>query len=115
MIVVTLFCSKDGSVQEIKANGHARFAEKGRDIVCASVTVLLRTAGILFSELCESGKIEFSAEAEQRGNLAFRVKKISKDEFLSERIFAVLDFVRAGIKSLASEYPEFVRFVEEKE
>lgn len=43
MITVTVW-RKDGEIRGIESQGHAGFAEEGRDIICAAVSVLLVTA-----------------------------------------------------------------------
>ncbi len=40
MITVTVW-KKDGEFYKIESSGHAGFAEKGRDIICAAVSALL--------------------------------------------------------------------------
>ncbi|MDE5614650.1 MAG: ribosomal-processing cysteine protease Prp, partial [Treponemataceae bacterium] len=49
MTTVTLVCGKDGAFRSCEAAGHAGFAAKGSDIVCAAVTILLRTAADVLS------------------------------------------------------------------
>lgn len=117
MVVVTLACREDGVVQDCKANGHAGFAGRGDDIVCAAVTVLLRTAGTLLSELSESGAVGFGAEARRRGELSLHVEADAArgNVRAEERLRCIADFIRAGIGSLEAEHPECVRLVETRE
>ena len=44
MTEVVLVCGREGEFRRVSASGHASFAARGKDIVCAAETVLLRTA-----------------------------------------------------------------------
>ena len=88
-----------------KAEGHALFDKKGRDIVCAAVTVLLRTA----ARTLESKKdIAFEGGASKRGELFFEARA-DGDLAKAELKFAA-DFLKKGFESLAKEFAQNVRF-----
>ncbi len=114
MIIVELSCSSSGAVKKCQVNGHARFAKKGNDIVCAAVTVLLRTACALLSSLCEKCEKEervcFKSEANRRGELSFCVDFENGEisPLVEERLRCIADFIRMGIESLQKEFPENV-------
>lgn len=112
MTVVTLFTGKNGVLKECKANGHAGFSKKGTDIVCSAVTILLRTAVELLSQMKD---VKLSTEAFPRGTLAFLVEmKESCLDFETEsRLRCIADFLRQGFASLAKEFPENLCFSEE--
>ena len=86
MTEVLLVCSKDGCFKSVSASGHAGFASKGKDIVCAAESMLLRTAMevleqtenvALESDVSERGKLFFSAECKDSSKDAFAEKKIT--------------------------------------
>ena len=116
MIVVNLFCREDGVVKECRANGHAFFSSKGSDIVCAAVTILLKTAVSLVFELSKSGEIKVEADLSRRGNLAFRVDFLNEaSEKTQERLRCIADFVRSGVSSIEKEFPKNVHLIEERD
>ena len=65
-----MVCGNDGALKSLKAFGHASFAEKGKDIVCAAESIILGTS----VELLQSTKgLVFNADTSTRGFLEFRV------------------------------------------
>ncbi|MDE6736147.1 MAG: ribosomal-processing cysteine protease Prp [Treponemataceae bacterium] len=101
---MTLVCSKDGAFRSCEATGHAGFAAKGSDIVCAAVTILLRTAADVLSGL---DGVVVRANMAGRGELAFTVVRAAAEK--TERLVCTADFLERGLRSLQSEYPQFVR------
>ena len=110
MTEVLLVCSKDGQFKAVSAEGHAGFAVKGSDIVCAAETVLLRTV----MEVLETDRnLVLKTEKSSRGTLALSVEDVkNEDALLKERLKCTADFLRQGLSSLASEYPQNVRLRE---
>lgn len=108
MTVVTLSCGKNG-VLKCEANGHADFSKKGTDIVCAAVTILLRTA---MQVLSHTDDVFLAADTSTRGNLAFTAEAKDGNPKAEIRLEYAADFIRDGIKSLQKEFPENVKFSE---
>jgi len=107
MTDILLVCSKEGCFKSVKASGHAGFAKKGKDIVCAAETIVLRTA----MEILEDTKgVVVNADVASRGNLAFSVEVSECSS--KERLICTADFIRKAIKSLSEEYPEYVQLRE---
>ena len=104
MTTVTLVCGKDGAFRSCEAAGHAGFAAKGSDIVCAAVTILLRTAADVLSGM---DGVVVRANTTGRGELAFAVVRAAAEK--TERLVCTADFLERGLRSLQSEYPQFVR------
>ncbi len=112
MTDVLLVCNKFGMFKSVKAKGHASYSSKGNDIVCAAITILLRTA---IDVLEKTEGISLSIDSSSRGNLAFCVedaKENTLNEVLKSRLICVGDFLRQGIKSLAQEFPKNVQLRE---
>ena len=112
MTEVLLVCGRDGCFERCKATGHASFAAKGYDIVCAAESVLLRTA---VDVLQNTGGLDVQSDSSVRGAFGFSVRVTggsSADFALAERLRCVADFIRSGIKGLESEFPENVHLQE---
>ncbi|MCH5282801.1 MAG: ribosomal-processing cysteine protease Prp [Treponema sp.] len=118
-----LLAREEGGLR-CSASGHAGFAEKGSDIVCAAVTVLLRTAMRLLSK---DAQIEFATslplcsesdlEESRRGELSFSAR-VREDLALDEKSSAKIkiaflaDYLSEGFKSLCEEFPRNVEYRE---
>lgn len=95
MIVVSV--RKDG----IEINGHAGYAEHGKDIVCAGVTALFQTLVKSIRDLtsdCISANVALGASSVTFGNL-------------SEEGRLLIDSFFIGICQIANEFPAYVRIV----
>lgn len=104
MTAVTLVCDKNGAFRSCEATGHAGFAARGSDIVCAAVTILLRTA---MDVLLGTDGVSVRADAGERGALSFAVERAAASK--TERLVCTADFLERGLRSLQAEYPQFVR------
>ena len=106
MTEVLLVCSKDGCFKSVSATGHAGFASKGKDIVCAAESMLLRTA---MEVLEQTENVALESDASERGKLFFSAEcKDSSKDAAKERLVCVADFIRQGIQDLSREYPGHV-------
>lgn len=104
MLKVT-FEQKDNNLI-LKLEGHAGYAEIGKDIVCASASILACTVA------------QFVQEAERRGDLKSTptVKLESGNAFIScepteDILFGMQDmylFAELGYEILAQNYPQYV-------
>ena len=97
MIQVLLELDEEEHLLSVEASGHANSGVKGHDIVCAAVTILLRTTVQALG----------SVQADGRGSLSFRVLKY--DETQSEKLRYAAEFLWLGITSLQNEYPQAVQ------
>lgn len=107
MTKVLLVCGEDGAFKRVSAEGHAGFAGRGKDIVCAAETMLLRTA---LDVLQKTSGVFVSADASVRGRLCYEASGSA-----TERLVCVADFIREGIKALSEEFPGNISFQEELE
>ncbi len=103
--MINVLLEKKAGLLRCKAEGHALFDQKGRDIVCAAATVLLRTAAQVLGDW---PGIAFEGAAPERGTLSFEAKA-DGGEAKAELKFAA-DFLKAGFDSLAKEFPQNVQF-----
>lgn len=104
MINVLLVKGAFEELKAVKAFGHAGFAEKGSDIVCASVTALLKAA--VLSLKAKGGILKTSVKAEQCGELSFEVISCGKEDY--PYLAALFDFLFNGLSSICKEYPSCV-------
>ena len=99
MINIEAVLEKDGTLRACKASGHAGAGRAGTDIVCAAVSVLMRTA---FKTLSEREGITVRGGAPEKGQLWLEVDYSAEGkDFLS----AVGVFLLEGIKSVEQEFP----------
>lgn len=83
----------------ITISGHAHYAEPGKDIVCAGVSVLVQTL-IQSIEEITTDKIHYDM---QPGMVHIKYGN------LSEKGTALVDSFFVGCKMIADEYPDYVR------
>lgn len=85
----------------LKINGHSGYAEKGSDIVCASISSM---SLMLVSYLDRVyGSIEFN---EEDGELIYKTRKI-----IDNHSFILIETFKHFIEDLCEQYPRNVRYV----
>ena len=87
------------SKDEIKLEGHAHYAEPGKDIVCAGVSALVQTFIQSIEELTQD-KIQYSM---QPGTVDIKFGNLSEQAQLLVSSFFV------GVEMIASEYPDNIK------
>ena len=85
MTCVHLVRSRTGQLLYCRAEGHSGYAAKGQDIVCAAVTVLLRT---VVDVLSKTDGVQLNADFTTRGLVEFAVNKTG----FSKKLDAELEF-----------------------
>lgn len=90
----------------LAVNGHAGAGPKGRDLVCAAVSVLVETLGSWVLENPEDVVKESRVMLEEGYALIEAAAWKNKLPALTER-FGLVEY---GLKKLAEQYPEFVTF-----
>jgi uncharacterized protein YsxB (DUF464 family) len=104
--VITL--DRSSLLRSLSITGHADVGPPGHDIVCAAVTVLVRTAATVLST---KPYITAAVSAPARGELYLDIAcKREGEPYLS----AVQDFLLEGLQSVAEEYPACLRLVYER-
>ncbi len=94
------FLERDGMLLGYEVSGHAGYAQKGEDIVCAAVSALTQTALIGLSEVVKA-PVDWSVD-EKKARLSARVLKSSEGAQL------ILRTLEAGLRSIAEQYPDLV-------
>ena len=97
MIVVSI------SSTDITVDGHAGYAEPGKDIICSAVTIL--TFNLIKSiESLTGDKIKYKDDTPGHINIEF--------ENLSEQSKLLIDSFFIGISEVATAYPEYVQIID---
>ena len=103
MIFVDLELEPKNALLSCRAEGHALFDVAGKDIVCAAVTMLLRTT---CEALQKSHGVEVTCEAPSRGGLEFTAEGDTMDGATRVEFAALL--LQTGVQDLQAEYPDCV-------
>lgn len=107
MISVLIERSKTGILLGVKAQGHAGYAEKGSDIVCSAVTVLIRTTLQVLSELKD---VNLKTDVSQRGLISFKILQ-GFPSSVEEKLKYAGDFLEKGLSSVQKEFPDNLELV----
>ena len=105
MVEVEAVIDSGGILKSCKASGHAGAGKIGADIVCAAITVLLRTA---LSTLSDRKGITVKGDAPQPGELWLETDYSAEGR---DFLFAAGTFLIDGLKSVAQEYPKNCKLV----
>lgn len=89
----------------VAASGHADYAPKGQDIVCAAASVLLQTLANKVEEAARKKQLESSCV--QHGE-SFVVQAKPSGGMTEIMVAAWYDFVEEGLSELAGQYPDHV-------
>jgi hypothetical protein len=103
-----VFEKRGGRYTGFEASGHALYASKGNDIVCASISILLFNTVNAITEINRE-EYELASDKEE-GILIFRV--LSEKEESTETLFEALVM---GLKGIRAEYGKKYLKIDEKE
>lgn len=79
--------------------------EKGGNIVCAAVTILLKTAVLsLSSAQKESSSLKAEIRADNPGYLSAKITAFSEED--KPRLQYLLEFLTIGLMAIEAEYPD---------
>jgi uncharacterized protein YsxB (DUF464 family) len=95
-MIVCKFKVSKGFYEAFEISGHALYAKKGKDIVCAAVSTVSQHTARALSE--DGAQLEI-----EEGYL--KVEKIPKDN-ISQRF---VEELRKTLEDIASQYPRYVR------
>lgn len=108
MITVEIL-RKKGNIINFSVKGHANADEYGKDIVCASISILTQTSVLALYELLD---IDVVYEMDD-GWLYCEIPKIS-DDALREKVNLILDTMVLGVKGTMQMYSKFVKMVDKE-
>ena len=101
MIRIKIELDTNDCIRKCRAEGHSLLAKPGVDILCAAVTILLRTA---YRFLYSLQLVENPGKTPEKGNLFFTISAYPETEQC--KIKGITDFLILGLSDLACEYPE---------
>ena len=102
MIRVTLFTRK-GMITGFECSGHAGYAEAGRDIVCAAVSVLTTTC---------ANALETVARAQPQVKAREGEMRLSLPDPQGRDAQVILLAMRQGLRDVEAEYPDHLQLTE---
>ena len=106
--MVTISMTYTDTTLSLKVEGHAGQAEKGQDVVCASVSMLVYTIAQYTRWMYEQHQLKRSPLIElEEGNSQVIAKP--KAEHMAEGLHAFF-VASVGFGLLAKNYPEYVTF-----
>ena len=110
MINVNIFRDKD-NIFGFEIVGHSDYAQYGKDIVCAAVSVLAQTSLMALVEVCgiEEGRLNYSLD-DKLGNMVVSLPD-DIDSEKEEKSQIVLKTFELGIKSIIESYPNNVALI----
>lgn len=88
----------------LTVRGHAGTAPAGRDLVCASASILAYTALEVLQEARDAGEAASAFHREERGHMTM------ESDFCDRGVKERVDAVCTGFRLLAEQYPRYVRF-----
>lgn len=105
MVTITYYDHKGRYA--IKAEGHACYAEPGRDIVCAGVSVLLQSLG-MYLESTEGLGFKIIENTQEPGCINVEVELEDKDNNVIPNLFYM---TISGLEATANTYPDYVKLI----
>jgi uncharacterized protein YsxB (DUF464 family) len=103
LIEIEAVLDESGTLRSCKASGHAGAGRTGYDIVCAAVSVLMRTA---VRALSNRKGISIRCYAPEPGFLSVEADYTAEGK---DFLFAAGVFLSEGLASVAEEYPQYCR------
>lgn len=107
MVEVVLVRDRDGALRGFRAAGHAGFAERGADIVCAAVSALTEVTVLgLQARLGLEPAVEMD---EERGLLLCTLDRDGTPPEMWARAQDLLETLALGLGEIAKEYADYIR------
>jgi uncharacterized protein YsxB (DUF464 family) len=107
MVTITTKYSLEEKELCIEAKGHAGYAEAGKDIVCASVSILLYTLAQSVTEFYKRGLFDEEPTIElTNGDACIKCKCNEYGAFA--HTYQNFELIEDGFNILADNYPQYV-------
>ena len=106
ILKIDICLNSNNIIKYVSAEGHAGDSPAGKNIICAAVSVLIRSA---YRTIVKNSKVEACITAKNEGSLYFRIIKF--DESQTEWLKGISDYLLTGIKDIESESPDSVKIV----
>ncbi len=99
MTTITFYRDSDDLTFGIEASGHAGFARKGKDIVCAAISSLMFTTMNSMESILN--KVVISEGTDISGNLEFTVK-----DYRDRDVQLLFESLSLGLNDIQEQYPK---------
>ena len=110
MIKVKYTYDRDKRECSLTVKGHAGQAEIGKDIICASASILAYTIAQVVKSMENHGDLAEPPTIELEGGEA-TIKCRAKDDYLFAEMMQYFFVAKAGYHLLAFNYPQFVELI----
>lgn len=91
----------------LDVEGHAQYAPKGQDIVCAAESMLVQALGAMLADMGDRALEEFNVSG-QKGSGCATITALPR-KGCEDRVRGAFECVRAGFGLLARQYPQHVK------
>ena len=103
-MIEVIYCR---SKHRLTVKGHANSGEKGRDLVCASASILAYTLASFVTNLAESGQATAKVIKLKEGNAKVSCQTHARNE---AAVTLAFDAICAGYDLLANSYPQYIHY-----
>ena len=94
-------------LSRVTIDGHANSAEKGKDIICASVTILAHTLDAFVNNLKGAGQTRYPTIELNEGNAVIDCRPLNR---YKDAVKLVFDSICGGFDLLAQGHPQYIAF-----
>ena len=98
----------EGAIRKLKVRGHAEYAARGEDIVCAAASVTVYTTAGALNILCGAPD---NCVKERDGFFELTVPVFKDDEKIY-RADIIMETAYIGFKQIEATYPDFLKVAE---
>lgn len=109
MIIVQIFRNEDGSIERFSIQGHANFAKRGEDIVCAGVSAV--TVGTVNSIEALTG-VEMDTKM-KNGFLSGSLPSLPREENFAQ-VQLLLESMVVMLSNIAESYGKYIKIEQSK-
>ncbi|HEY8345638.1 MAG TPA: ribosomal-processing cysteine protease Prp [Bacillota bacterium] len=106
MTNIQFFTTAEGKFAGFCAQGHAGYARRGQDIVCAGISTLIQTTALGLEKLVKAG---LHKKVQTKKGLFFCALTPENSEEQKEQAHLLLSNMYLGLTELAKEYDEYLR------
>ena len=111
MVKITHFINVEDMTIRLEVNGHAGYAEVGKDIVCSAVSILTYTLAHIFTEMERNERLREPVTIKMdSGNTV--IHALFNDIYSFGKACHSLNVIVEGYRLLAIRYPEYVKVIE---
>ncbi len=104
ILEIHLCLDSNNIIKYVTAEGHAGETPAGANIICAAVSVLIRSA---YRTIVKNSKVEACITAKDEGSLYFRV--IQYQDSQNSWLKGITDYLITGIKDIETESPDSIK------